>query len=95
MAYDSNKHDVFARRATNFMRNVQSLYEEAKRLDLVYTNETGSGTDAAWADHSLATEAELVDFVTFSRTLCAMVDGSAAVSQTDRRSNISPFLQSE
>jgi hypothetical protein len=95
MAYGENQHDAFARRATNWMRQAQAMYEEFKRLDGIYINETASGTDAAWTDHSLATEAELVDFVTFGRTYCAFVDGSAAVSQLDRRSNMTPFLQGE
>lgn len=95
MAYSAQKHEVFSQRMTNWMRTLWELKTESERLDAIYVQETGSGTDSAFADTSQATEQEHVDGIVFMRAFQDFIDGSAAVSQTDRTANITPFLVGE
>lgn len=90
--YDAGKHDVFTRRMINWMQQLWTLREEAQRLDAVYTEESASGSDAAFVDTGYVTKQELINAIVFQRTFNAMIDGSQAVTQTDRTSNITPFL---
>ena len=95
MAYNANQHQKFADRATNWMRQVWQLKQEAESLDSIYVQEAASGTHADWENTADNTTAELVDAITFMRSHKALIDGSAAISQIDRTSNVTPFLASE
>lgn len=90
--YDANKHESFARRMTNWMRQVWALREEANRLTAIYQQEAEYGAHASFIDTSLATEQELIDAIVFQASYNALIDGGAAISQTDRTANITPFL---
>lgn len=93
--YDSNKHDNFARRQTNWMRQLWQLKNEAETLKAIYENEADYGADAPFVDHNLATKQELIDAVVFQASFKALIDGSAPITQTDRTSNVTPFLAGE
>jgi len=95
MAYNANQHQKFALRTTNWMRQIWQLLQESESLDQIYTEETASGTHGSWVDVGDYTTTELTDAVTFMRSYKALIDGGAAISQTDRTSNITPFLASE
>jgi len=96
MAYDANKHAVFEQRCQNFIRNLSAAYDEAGKIDAIYTNETGSGTDPAWVDGNIATAAELVDAILVMQRLRDMLalDGqTAAIASEDQTARLTPFLQ--
>ena len=95
MAYNANQHARFAVRQTNFMRQVWNLYGELQTLREIYDEETASGTHADFTATSEYSKQELIDAITFQESFKALVDGGAAISQTDRRANITPFLASE
>jgi hypothetical protein len=77
------------------MRTLWALQEESAKLKAIYENEAAYGADVAFTDTSLATEQELIDAIVFQQSFKALIDGSAAITQTDRTSNISPFLAGE
>ena len=93
MAYNAQKHDKFSDRMTLLFHAIQSVLDEGEKLDQIYLNETGPGTDPAWVDTENATADQHVDGITFYRALRDFVDGSAQPPQSDRRSNISAFTQ--
>ena len=96
MAYDANHHGAFSERMKNIINQLQSDYEEAGRLDAIYTEETASGTDPAFVDNGNASAAEHVNGITLLRRLrdCLALDGqSAAISSEDQTANMTPFLQ--
>jgi hypothetical protein len=93
--YDATKHDAFARRMTNWMRQIWALREEANRLTAIYQQEAEYGAHASFTDTSIATEQELVDAIVFQSSYNALIDGSAAITQTNRTSNVTPFLAGE
>ena len=95
MAYDADKHGHFSRRMQHWFKTFQVLRDELTKLDEIYTNETSSGSDAAFVTTGIATKQEHIDGIVFMRALDDFNDGSAAVSQTDRRSNITAFVQDE
>lgn len=95
MAYSANAHQNFAARMTNWMRAVWQLKQEAESLTAIYQNESGYGADDAFTDTAQNTEQELIDGIVFQASFKALIDGSAAISQTDRTSNVTPFLASE
>ena len=86
MAYDANKHAVFSDRVKAAMVACHDVINrEMETLDDIYINETGSGSDAAFADTDNATEAEHVDAIVAMR---AMQTTLAA-----QMSNFTPWLQ--
>ena len=93
MAYDTTKHQRFSERVQQWFMTYQALRDEMARIDEIYTNETSSGSDAAFVTTDIATKHEHIDGIVFMRALDDFTDGSAAVSQTDRRANITPFTQ--
>ena len=92
MAYSAPKHDVFSQRMKNWFNSYQNLRDELARLDEIYTNETASGTDAAFVSTDNATKQEHIDGIVFMRAVVDFTEG-AAVSTLDRRSNVSSFTQ--
>ena len=93
MAYSSTNHTTFSKRVDAWVKNFQASLEEFARLNTIYTNETASGADSEFIDTGNGTKEEHISMIVFGRELEDFVDGSSAVSQTDRRSNLSPFLQ--
>lgn len=86
MSYNAAKHEVFSQRVQNAMVILHDVINrEMETLDDIYNNETASGTDAAFTDTDIATEAEHVEAITairaFQTTLAAQL------------SNITPWLQ--
>jgi hypothetical protein len=94
MAYDSNKHSNFSDRMTNWMRQLWQMKQEAESLTAIYQQESNYGADAAFTDTENATKQEHIDAIVFQESFKAVIDGSAAISQTDRTSNVTPFLMS-
>ena len=95
MAYSADKHQVFSQRMEHFFKTFQVLRDEMTKLDEIYTNETASGADADFDDTLIATKQEHIDGIVFMRALADFCDGTAEVSQTDRRSNITAFVQGD
>ena len=96
MAYDQAKHNVFAERMRNWVRELKQLYAEAGDMDDIYLNEGESGNHAAFVDHDIATEAELVDGIILMRRLrdALALDGqSNNLTSEDQTARITPFLQ--
>jgi len=94
MAYSAGKHTTFSRRMQNFFNTFQSLRNEMASLDELYINEAASGGDAAWVDTPIATATEHTDGIVFMRALTDFCEGGV-VATSDRRSNITAFVQSE
>lgn len=92
MAYTAANHEAFVERVQKQMVTFQGLLEETETIDQIYINETASGGDPDFVDHSIATSAEVIDTVVFMRAYRDFITGNA-VATLDRRPNISPFLQ--
>ena len=92
MSFNANKMDIFSRRIRNLALALQDIREEGARLDAIYTNETVSGTDAAYDDTEIATASEHTDIINLIRDLEDFFTNQA-VSQADRQTNLSPFTQ--
>lgn len=78
------------------MRELDNLYAEAGKIDDIYLNEAGSGSDPAFGDTEVATEAEHVDAIIVMRRLrdALAFDGqSSAVASEDQTARFTPFLQ--
>ena len=96
MAYDANKHQVFSQRCRNFIRELDNLYTEAGKIEDIYTNETGSGTDPAWVDTGIATAVEHVDAILVMqrlRDMLAMDEQNQVIAVEDQTARLTPFLQ--
>lgn len=91
MAYDASKHKLFAAQMTNWFRTLQTLRTEAVRLDDIYVQEGESGGNAAFLATDEVTKQELIDGIVFMRTFKNLCEGGV-VSDTNRVSNITPFL---
>ena len=89
MAWDSNKNDIFFRRAQNWAAAVVNLLEERDRLIDLYTNEASG--DAAFVDTSIATTAVVVALAGVMSAMNDMVNNQT-VSQADRMPLLTPFL---
>jgi hypothetical protein len=94
MAYTSENHDTFCIRMQRLMQRFQAAREEALKLNAIYVNETTSGTDPEFTDHSIALKTELQDAVTFCTDIEKFVDNQV-VPQEDREQWMTPFLQTE
>ena len=96
MAYDANQHNKFSQRCENWIQNLRAAYDEAGKIDDIYTNETVSGTDPAFVDTPIATKAEHTEAINVMRRLRDMLalDGqTAAIASQDQTANLTPFLQ--
>lgn len=96
MAYDANKHHKFSQRCQNFIQNLRNAYEEAGKIEDIYTNETGSGSDPAWVDTPIATAGEHIDAILVMQRLrnCLAMDGqSVTITVEDQTARLTPFLQ--
>ena len=94
MAYSARKHIVFSVRLKNWFGSFQNLRDELARLDEQYVHETASGTDENFADTEIASVQEHIDGIVFMRALKDFVEGGV-VSQLDRTSNITAFIQQD
>ncbi len=92
MAYSAPKHRVFSQRMKAWFEALQNLRDEAVRLDEIYTNETASGSDAAFQATNVATKQEHIDGIVFLRAFKDFIE-NGAVSRADRVPNITPFTQ--
>jgi len=96
MAYDTQNHEAFSARMKNWITNLQNVYEEAGKLDDIYTNEAASGADPQFVDNSTATKAEHVDGIVLMRRVrdALALDGqSQTLTAEDQTSRMTPFLQ--
>ena len=92
MAYTAANHVVFSNRIDAWVKQLQDSLDEFARLDMIYLNETGSGSDGDYVDTDNGTAAEHTDVITLGRALVAFAEGDA-VATLDRRPIMSPFLQ--
>ena len=92
MSYEVANHEVYSERTKNWCKAAQSLLEEAKRLDTIYTNETASGADPEFVSNDNGTKDEHIDVVVMYRAYVDYVEGNA-VATLDRRPVLSPFTQ--
>ena len=95
MAYNANQHSNFTNRMTGWMRALWQLKQEAESLTEIYEQETSSGAHADFVDGPDITKQELIDAIVFQASFKALIDGGAAISQTDRTANVTPFLAGE
>ena len=95
MAYDASKHAQFAQSMTKWMQDIWRLKQEAATLTAIYQNEGDYSNDPAFGDYGSLTEQELIDAIVFQAAFKAVIDGGEAISQTDRTSNVTPFLSGE
>lgn len=96
MAFDQQKMQAFSERTRNFMTNLEAAYIEAGRLDDIYVNEAGSGSDPAWSDTDIATAAEHVDAILVMRRLrdALAFDGqSNNITSEDQTARFTPWMQ--
>jgi len=92
MAYGSAKHAIWTERCKNYAKTVQAVWEEGQRLNEIYTNETASGSDAAFVANSLASKQEFIDMVVLMQAFDAFLNNSA-VATADRMANLTPLTQ--
>ena len=95
MAYNANQHSKFTDRMTNFMRAIWQLKQEAASLTAIYQQETSYGAHADFVDGADITKQELIDAIVFQEAYTNVITGAAAISQTDRTANVTPFLSGE
>jgi len=94
MAYSANAHNIWVARIKDLMRHIDAIaFREGDILDEIYLNQGGNVAPETWVDTPEATKDELIVAITTIRELQQFLDGSAAVSQVDRRSRFAPFLQ--
>lgn len=94
MSYTADNHDAWARRMQRLMERFQAAREEALKLKAIYTNESLSGADPEFVDHSIALKAELQGAVTFCMDLEKFLTNQT-VAASDRSQLMTPFLQVE
>ena len=94
MSFTEQNMSVFSSRCSSFMASLQNLRQEAAKLDAIYSNEAGSGSDPDWTDTNGITADEHVDAILLFRDLKKFLENEA-VATIDRQVWLTPFLQSE
>ncbi len=75
---------------------MRASYEEAGKIDDIYTNEAVSGSDPAFVDTDIATAAEHTEAINVmrrQRDMLALDGQTAAIASQDQIANLTPFLQ--
>lgn len=92
MSYTKQNMNVFSSRCRAFMASFQNLRQEAAKLDAIYENEAGSGSDPEWVDTNGITADEHIDVILMCRDFKKFIENEA-VATIDRQVWITPFIQ--
>ncbi len=92
MSFTEKDMHSFSQRCKAFMASLQNLRQEGAKLEAIYTNETGSGSDPEWTDTNGIAEAEHVDAILMFQDLKKLCE-NLSVATLDRQQWITPFIQ--
>ena len=93
MAYNSNQHNNFVNRTTNWMRGLWQLDVERQKLFAIYWNEAVG--DPAFADTAQATTGEIISAMNVMEDVERLIHGTSGIIQQSRVANFAPFLAGE
>ena len=92
MSFNATNMNTFSQRCKALMASLQNLRQEAAKLEAIYANETGSGSDPDWDDVGGITASEHVDAILMFQDLKKFCENEA-VATIDRQTWITPFIQ--
>lgn len=92
MSYPAKKHQATAERLRDWIRGVQNLRDEGRRLQEIFKNETADGTHENFVDVEFATVDQLKAGFALTLGIETLIDGSFDHPMEDRRPILTPFL---